>query len=396
MAFTDPIISGEALNRTGIRSDNYVAGVSGWRIATDGSAEFDNIGVRGNLWVPTIMLNGRDLQSILDTKALGLTAFMRGAPPVTTTTEAQIIYTEFQTEPGRQYEMMLTNVANDQPGTKNCEFVLRYTQGTVGAAFPYPDNSSGIVATSGRLSQYELANIRAYHESTGIYVLRLRVSIMAYSGTVRSFGPGGGVHLGVYDVGPSRAMVGIGGSTPPTKTLKEWTHSTTVAARYKGNGQVWTPGGLPSTSMSQGDFYDGNGNYRSWAVFDSAGYTDIADLVGVPFADVLACEVYFDYDYWYFGQGMAAIGYHNKTSLGSVEQSGGVPGVVLEHYTSLGGKWIDLKAAGTGAGTFMQALQSGYFKGLMIGNYGGVEQFYRGFAKHTSEVRPALHARYYK
>jgi hypothetical protein len=49
MAFTDPIISGEQLNRTGIRSDNYIPGVSGWRIASDGAAEFDNIGVRHNL-----------------------------------------------------------------------------------------------------------------------------------------------------------------------------------------------------------------------------------------------------------------------------------------------------------------------------------------------------------
>ena len=61
MAFTNPILAGEELNRTGIKSDNYAPGVSGWRIASNGAAEFDNIGVRGNLWVPTITLGGQDL-----------------------------------------------------------------------------------------------------------------------------------------------------------------------------------------------------------------------------------------------------------------------------------------------------------------------------------------------
>jgi len=42
MAFTNPILAGEELNRTGIRSENYVAGQSGWRIANDGAAEFED------------------------------------------------------------------------------------------------------------------------------------------------------------------------------------------------------------------------------------------------------------------------------------------------------------------------------------------------------------------
>ena len=38
--FSDPIVAGEVLIRTAIRSDNYVTGVSGWRIARNGTAEF--------------------------------------------------------------------------------------------------------------------------------------------------------------------------------------------------------------------------------------------------------------------------------------------------------------------------------------------------------------------
>ena len=43
MGFSDPIIAGEVLIRTAIRSQNYVAGVSGWRIAQNGFAEFTGL-----------------------------------------------------------------------------------------------------------------------------------------------------------------------------------------------------------------------------------------------------------------------------------------------------------------------------------------------------------------
>jgi hypothetical protein len=50
--FNNPVIGGqEVLVRTGIKSSNYAAGVSGWRIARDGSAEFNNGVFRGSLAV---------------------------------------------------------------------------------------------------------------------------------------------------------------------------------------------------------------------------------------------------------------------------------------------------------------------------------------------------------
>jgi hypothetical protein len=47
MPFRDEITSGEALNRTGIKSPNYVAGSAGWRVGKDGSAEFNSLTSRG-------------------------------------------------------------------------------------------------------------------------------------------------------------------------------------------------------------------------------------------------------------------------------------------------------------------------------------------------------------
>ncbi len=52
MTFTDPILGGESvLVRQAIRSADYVPGVSGWSINRDGSAEFNDVTVRGELYV---------------------------------------------------------------------------------------------------------------------------------------------------------------------------------------------------------------------------------------------------------------------------------------------------------------------------------------------------------
>lgn len=51
MSFADPIVAGTQLIRSAIQSENYVAGVSGWTINKDGSAEFANLTARGSMEV---------------------------------------------------------------------------------------------------------------------------------------------------------------------------------------------------------------------------------------------------------------------------------------------------------------------------------------------------------
>jgi hypothetical protein len=51
MTFSNPIVGGTTLIRKAIKSPNYVAGVSGWTINVDGTAEFNNVTVRGDLLV---------------------------------------------------------------------------------------------------------------------------------------------------------------------------------------------------------------------------------------------------------------------------------------------------------------------------------------------------------
>lgn len=49
MTFRDPILGGNELVRTAMQSPNYVAGSAGWRIARDGSVEFNSGTFRGSL-----------------------------------------------------------------------------------------------------------------------------------------------------------------------------------------------------------------------------------------------------------------------------------------------------------------------------------------------------------
>jgi hypothetical protein len=56
MPFGNPILAGNTLNRTSMQSEDFVAGVSGWAIYRDGSAEFNDVVVRGDLFA--IATNG--------------------------------------------------------------------------------------------------------------------------------------------------------------------------------------------------------------------------------------------------------------------------------------------------------------------------------------------------
>jgi hypothetical protein len=47
--FGNPILAGNTLARTSMQSEDFVAGVSGWAVYRDGSAEFNNVIVRGEL-----------------------------------------------------------------------------------------------------------------------------------------------------------------------------------------------------------------------------------------------------------------------------------------------------------------------------------------------------------
>jgi hypothetical protein len=48
MQFRNPIVAGEELAITAIRSEDYTEGEEGWRVARDGSAQFRNLSTLGD------------------------------------------------------------------------------------------------------------------------------------------------------------------------------------------------------------------------------------------------------------------------------------------------------------------------------------------------------------
>lgn len=57
MGFQNPIVGGTALRIPAIQSPNYVPGVSGWIIKIDGSAEFNNLTIRGEFRGTNFIIN---------------------------------------------------------------------------------------------------------------------------------------------------------------------------------------------------------------------------------------------------------------------------------------------------------------------------------------------------
>lgn len=71
MGFIDPIVGGISLRIPAIRSPNYVPGVSGWTINIDGSAEFNNLTIRGEFFGTDFIINSAGIFFYSGTPATG-------------------------------------------------------------------------------------------------------------------------------------------------------------------------------------------------------------------------------------------------------------------------------------------------------------------------------------
>ena len=70
----NPIVGGNVLRRQAIESPNYVPGVSGWTINQDGSAEFNNLTIRGTFNGTNFVINTNGAFFYSGTPALGTLA----------------------------------------------------------------------------------------------------------------------------------------------------------------------------------------------------------------------------------------------------------------------------------------------------------------------------------
>jgi len=403
MAFTNPILAGEELNRTGIRSENYIPGVSGWRVANDGAAEFDNIGVRGNIWAPDVTLNGQSLNAILARQPKGCIAYINGYPVVSTTTEIKAMETEADIVSGRYYEVFLTNLTTDQQtGADSVEFKLRWTLGTPPAPL---STSADIVANGLRQSIFNQTILRFTFWSGATTRMRIGVYMASLNGsTVRTWAPGAGASLVVIDHGqapynhPGQGIIGSGSNV---RTLKEWTITANNNWTYHGNGTRRIDARI--NDLVAGDWQNGLGNQRAWWTFSPADVSaKLDELIGVPAADVEIAEVYLWNLQWRQNPpdaGYVSLGFHNQRDLYlyANEPPGGVPNV-HRPYVIGGGGWFSIKpVSGAVPTNFLDSMRDGYLKGFMVGNTFFGPEYCGVFDGHDSgAAAPKLHMRYWK
>lgn len=403
MAFTNPMLAGEELTQPAIRSNNYDPGVAGWRIAADGAAEFDNLGVRGEFWAPQIFLNGQDLNTRINRLPLGCMAWIGGYPTTSTTTQAQIFATEVQVTQGRWYDIALIGVTPDMGSTKGIEYHIRYT--TDGSAVT---NTSPILAISLRLSQFEMGNVRMFYAAPYTGTMKLRASIVSLDGaTVRNWSPGQGGILAAYDLGTSppnpTGTVGVG---VPTRVLKEFTITAQYSKTFLGDGSHRTDGNYQYT-MIMGDWSNGKGQQRGWCTFstsDVATYLD--DLINVPESDIVTAELKLRaIGQWKNADntGIVSLGFHNSHGPlpAGGEPGGGIPNVCRYYLNGYDPFWFNLKPGEGRPTNFLDSMRDGYLNGFMVGNtfagniYCGIlAGAYYPIAEWNTP--PQLHMKYYK
>lgn len=71
MGFLDPIVGGQSLRIPSIHSPNYAAGSAGWTINVDGSAEFNNLTIRGTFFGTNYIINSSGAFFYFGTPATG-------------------------------------------------------------------------------------------------------------------------------------------------------------------------------------------------------------------------------------------------------------------------------------------------------------------------------------
>ena len=404
MPFTNPIVAGEDLIRSGIRSPNYVAGTggapgTGWRIAQDGSAEFSNLTVRGNVSGSvgafdnlaanlSFKYKGDELQTLLDRRAKGIVGY--GTIPNITYTKVgagnqPLLELQIAIEANRAYRFytsmikFTTNTTNEVP-----RVILGYTDdGTQPSIGVGTTVVADVVPMTNVFLSREMSHRgeAVYNNTANKTLLRILLSfdsVFANTVTVSGYP----ILLICEDIGPAiAANTGInrftgGGGNKVWKTFETGSI---------GTFQSYTQGNvlMSTTQAYQGQSpFAGNGNQYSYILFNFAA-APLNDLVGVLTADVGYLDIYLYFPHWYNSSGgTCVLGYHDPAGGGTQH-----PGVVQFTYPGRGiGQWLPMK------GSLIDfALRGNTLDAFMLGPGSTTSFTYYGYATLAS-----VRAGYYK
>ena len=410
MEFGNPIVGGEDLIRTAIKSPDFntdpeSGNVTGWRIARDGSATFynltigstafnidqngnavfQNVTVNGELFV-----NGESVADQLTMMANGVVAWvdLSGSSPVTVTTSDTIMgrLTVPEFDVTRTYAFnALMHIDVASTGSSYVGVRVRYAWGTD------PTTSSPILCewqAGGRNANTDefMTNRFIFDESDlGTAGTELRLLITTFSSIA-------GIRVEaetwnrvwVEDMGPIvprstwTLSSGGGGTTQYVKT-----YSANESASYQEDGS-----NRGIADCYQGRYSATNGNQYSMIGFDDALIR--SDTAGSTINKV---ELYLNNNHFYSNSGgNAVIGTHNQTTLSGTHSSSQINDNLQQTHFDLGqAKWITIpNSIGT-------ALRDNTAKGIALGPGPTTSQSYYGyFAGNGQSGEPQLRITYTK
>lgn len=404
MPFNNPILAGEELIRSAIRSEDFITDVSGWRIARDGSAEFNSLSVRDTISAEDVLIQGESVKNKLASIPQGIVAaHLRTTYSIATAagTERSVMRLNVPIIGGRTYKVTSRMPIFVNSATRGyVEYYLRYTLNGTNPTLSSPllrhdviEVPAGGVPISAR---FEFPFLNAADAD-----LRLLLSYKGLTPAANfqvSAEPTWPAEIEVTDIG-----LGFpgGGANDDTGTGSAAVFRSFNIQPYASRGYTAAGNALPYNNqyMHQGDI-GVDGNRRSWAWFDvnntggGNGLGSIADMAGASSVDYI--ELYLYYPHWYYSSGGNAwIGHHNSAVVTPTEQGGASYKEALDFWPGRNvGKWVNINNA-----AFRGALLAGAFKGIVLGNTGSASLDDYGYAFGANGVlgqTPGLRAGYWK
>lgn len=381
MPFENPILAGEELIRSAIRSENYSEGSLGWRIGRDGTAEFANMVSRGstvgeNANFDTIVLAGEDLLATLDAMGGTMVAHIDWGVTGETWVGAGphlIAITTATLKPNHDYMVCLTGfgAAPITSGERVTQNLLYAWDGALptGASTPLRGPYSNINNGYSLASQYEFNPLIGWISNSGVterdVTVGLFVTRTTGAGNVTTWAGVGGARMAVIDMGlilPSQGTRYAPGSssTELTRHTSQW--EATDVESYQQDHTISTASNH-SVWGYQGDgdpVGNPGGNHASIWIFPYAAMQ--AALAG---STIITSRVYLDNVHCYNNAGVTArIGSHTSTGIPSIfNGNGGVTENRWQVGCAKGGAvWS------TNLGTAMgNDFKNNTIKGLVIG-----------------------------
>lgn len=409
MAFTNPILAGEELVRSGIKSGDYESGLDGWRITRDGGAEFNTLSARETIGATDFVVAGDSLTSLLSRKNEGLISYHSRNTTSNTVANAveQPVSKLNWTVPANRmvrYEMV-GGVYTNGPAHAHVSIFVRYELG-VGVAAPEPTLASPVLRQAGvfipgggYVTSFKIAFYQYETVETNMKTMVTFTQNMPGGQTCAMYGSNNWpAEVSVSDIGdqfPSNGVNYNGGGGVAT-TFRSFDILPYASRSYKGNGAA-----LPYDNqyMMQGDIGI-DGNRRSWAWFDANstaggnGLGSLNDMVGAT--DVDYFEIRLNYPHWYYSTGGNAwLGHHNSNVVTATEQGGGAPQEKMQSWPARNyAQWVDLRGTGIETGA-----RAGTMEGIILGNTPSsslIDYGYAFGANGISGQAPGLKAGYWK